>query len=149
LPTGTHRMYPDPVSQYPGDPNALPPNPAFASSDTEQSVIWNFLSKYSKGSVPPPPPPPPPPPTTRSPYPGPNPASLPGKVEVENYDNGGQNLAYFDTTPGNTGGAYRSDDVDIEPTADTGGGYDVGWTQAGEWLLYSVNVTNAGTYDLQ
>ena len=44
------------------------------------------------------------------------------------------------TLPGNSGGAFRSDDVDIEPTADTGGGYDVAWIDPGEWLEYTVNV---------
>lgn len=42
-------------------------------------------------------------------------------------------VAYDDATSGNSGGAYRSTDVDIEPTTDTGAGYSVGWTRAGEW----------------
>ncbi len=29
------------------------------------------------------------------------------------------------------------------------GGYNVGWTDAGEWLDYNVNVASAGTYDLK
>jgi hypothetical protein len=73
-------------------------------------------------------------------------ASLPGRIQAENYDPGGENVGYYDTTPGNTGGQYRQDDVDIEATTDTGGGYDVGWTAAGEWLQYTVNVATAGTY---
>ena len=42
--------------------------------------------------------------------------------------------AFYDTTPGNTGGAFRNDAVDIEPTTDNGGGFNVGWVVAGEWL---------------
>jgi len=38
--------------------------------------------------------------------------------------------------------------VDVQPTTDTGGGYDVGWTKAGEWLAYTVNVTTADRYTL-
>jgi len=34
-------------------------------------------------------------------------------IEAENYDSGGQNVSYYDTTPGNQGGLYRTDDVDI------------------------------------
>lgn len=53
--------------------------------------------------------------------------------------------SHYDTTAGNTGGAYRSDGVDIEATADNGGGYNVGWMANGEWLEYNVTLS-AGTY---
>jgi len=66
--------------------------------------------------------------------------NLPGQIQAEGYDTGGQGVAYYDDTPGNSGGAFRSDDVDIEPTTDAGGGYDVGWIDPGEWLEYTVNV---------
>ncbi len=75
--------------------------------------------------------------------------NIPGKVEAENYNWGGNNVAYYDLTATNLGGAYRTDRVDIEECVDNGGGYDVGWTDAGEWLEYSVNVTVTGKYDFQ
>src|SRR5215467_5163187 len=78
-----------------------------------------------------------------SPYSG-SPASVPGTIQAEDFDNGGEGVAYHDTTGGNSGGAYRSTDVDIEPAA--GGGYDVGWIAAGEWMNYTVNVSSPGTY---
>src|SRR5262249_10952263 len=31
-------------------------------------------------------------------------------------------------------------------TTDTGGGYNVGWTDAGEWLAYAVSVAQGGTF---
>ena len=86
----------------------------------------------------------PPPPT---PFGG-SPAVIPGVVEAENFDNGGEGIAYHDTTAGNAGGAYRQTDVDIQPTLDTGGGYSLGWVVAGEWLKYSVSVTTSATYTL-
>jgi hypothetical protein len=93
--------------------------------------------------------PPPPPPPSSTPHNG-APAAVPGIIEAENYDDGGQGVAYSDTTTTNTGGAYRpSEGVDIQATTDTGGGYNVGWTKAGEWLKYTVNVTADGTYQLQ
>ncbi|ABC30822.1 probable carbohydrate binding domain [Hahella chejuensis KCTC 2396] len=55
-------------------------------------------------------------------------------------------LQFSDTTAGNQGGAYRSDDVDIEATSDSGGGYNVGWISDGEWLAYSANIPAAGEY---
>jgi hypothetical protein len=76
------------------------------------------------------------------------PATLPGTIQVENFDNGSAGHAYADTAPGNVGGKYRATDVDIESTSDAGSGYDVGWTSAGEWLNYSVDVMSAGNYDV-
>ena len=75
-------------------------------------------------------------------------AALPGTVQAENFDEGGAGVAYVDTTAGNGGGQYRTTDVDIESTTDTGGGYNVGRTRPGEWLKYSVTVASAGTYAL-
>jgi GH18 family chitinase len=86
-------------------------------------------------------------PATESPYGG-TAWVIPGKIEAENYDLGGQGLAYNDNTAANQGGAYRTDGVDIEACSDTGAGYDVGYIVAGEWLNYTVNVTTAGTYSL-
>jgi carbohydrate binding protein with CBM6 domain len=80
---------------------------------------------------------------TSTPYTGTAPA-IPGIIQAANFDDGGEGVAYHDTTSGNTGGAYRQTDVDIEPSTD--GGYDVGWVAAGEWLNYSVAVLTAGTY---
>jgi len=72
---------------------------------------------------------------------------LPGTVEAENFDEGGQSIAYFDTTSGNSGSVYRTTDVDIEATNDPADpGFDVMKTRAGEWLKYTVNVTTAATY---
>ena len=86
--------------------------------------------------------------TNSAPYGG-TPVNLPGTIQAENFDEGGATVAYADTTAGNAGGQYRSTNVDIETTADAGGGYNLGWTAPGEWLKYTVNVTTAGTYTLE
>ena len=80
-----------------------------------------------------------------SPYKG-TPIALPGTVNAADFDNGGINVAYSDTTAGNSGSVYRSTDVDIQPAAI--GGNNIGWTAAGEWLKYTVNVTAAGSYNV-
>jgi endonuclease/exonuclease/phosphatase family metal-dependent hydrolase len=72
--------------------------------------------------------------------------ALPGTIQAEDFDSGANGSAYRDTTAGNTGGKYRSTDVDIESCSE--GGYDVGWTAAGEWLNYTVNVASSGTYNV-
>ncbi len=88
-------------------------------------------------------------PSYAAPYLG-SPSAIPGKIEAENYDTGGEGVAYHDTDAGNSGGQYRpTEGVDIESCSDTGGGYNVGWTNAGEWLEYTVNVSTAGTYNIE
>jgi fibronectin type 3 domain-containing protein len=68
-------------------------------------------------------------------------------IQAENYDTGGEGVAYHDTDPGNNGGQYRSDGVDVENCSDTGGGYDIGWDYDGEWFEYTTNSTG-GTYNI-
>ena len=89
-----------------------------------------------------------PPSSTTWPFAGTS-ANLPGILEAENFDRGGQRAAYLDWDAGNNGWAYReTEDVDISATNDTGGGYVVGWTTAGEWLTYTVNVSATASYDI-
>jgi hypothetical protein len=69
------------------------------------------------------------------------------RIEAENYDLGGNGIAYWDTTPGNAGGTYRQDDVDIE--AGCGNNCkDVRDIAPGEWLKETVSAV-AGTYAIQ
>jgi hypothetical protein len=68
-------------------------------------------------------------------------------IEAENYDLGGNGIAYWDTTPGNAGGVYRNDDVDIEQNCGNNC-YDVFDVVPGEWLKHTVSAT-AGTYAIQ
>src|SRR5271156_6527621 len=82
---------------------------------------------------------------TDAPYGG-TPAAVPGTVYAENYDTGGQGVAYNVTAVNGSANSYRSDGVDLEATTDTGGGYDGGWTATGQWFKYTVNVATAGTY---
>ncbi len=79
---------------------------------------------------------------------GSTPWSVPGVIEAENYDLGGEGVAYHDATAGNAGATYRSDDVDI--WADGGAeGLFIGSMATGEYLEYTVNVTAGGQYMLQ
>jgi beta-glucanase (GH16 family) len=55
-------------------------------------------------------------------------------------------VAYSVNSINGSANGYRSDGVDLETTSDTGGGYDLGWTAAGQWFKYTVNVATAGTY---
>ncbi|MEM9340847.1 MAG: Ig-like domain-containing protein, partial [Bacteroidota bacterium] len=73
---------------------------------------------------------------------------IPGVLEAENYDLGGSNVGYLDNTEGNSGSAYRTDDVDIEETTDLNGGFHVTDTESGEWLAFTADVSATGAYYL-
>ncbi len=81
-------------------------------------------------------------------------AQIPGRIEAEHYDLGGQSSAFSDTDPSqNNGNSFGNDfrieeGVDTEICTDTGGGYNVGWIEAGEWLRYIVDVQQSGTYQI-
>jgi aryl-phospho-beta-D-glucosidase BglC (GH1 family) len=82
---------------------------------------------------------------------------IPGTIYCVNYDVGHQGVAFFDGRyknedgffggPWNEGDAYRNDGVDITTTGE-GIGYKVGWTENGEWLKFTVNITQTGRYDI-
>src|ERR1700730_5126959 len=82
---------------------------------------------------------------TDAPYGG-TAAAVPGTVYAANYDTGGQGVAYNVTSANGTANSYRSDGIDLEACTDTGCGDDLGWTAAGQWFRYTVNVATAGTY---
>jgi len=88
----------------------------------------------------------------QGPYKG-TPHAIPGKIEFEEYDEGGNGSAYYDLSAGTSvdpAPNFRTDeDVDIETCEDTGGGYNLGWTEVGEWTEYTVNVEAAGTYTME
>jgi endoglucanase len=86
-------------------------------------------------------------------------------VPFANYDLGRNNYAYFDNdtanyhldqngeyTNWNQGWSYRNDGVDIEECSDSdglGNGYNVGWTEDGEWLQYTLHADSVAAYGLK
>ena len=74
------------------------------------------------------------------------------RIEAENYDLGGEGVAYHDTTAGNASGStYRgTDGVDVQAYyPNLSNGYAVGSVRPTEWLEYTVNVPSAGTYTFE
>ncbi len=82
----------------------------------------------------------------REPFAKTGPFAIPGILQVEFYDKGGEGAAYHDTEAENRGDAnYRSSDgVDI---VNGNGGKAIGYTSTGEWVEYTINVKESGTYD--
>lgn len=74
--------------------------------------------------------------------------AVPGKIQAEDYDEGGNRHSFYDKDSENQGGAYRKDAVDIVQldSADATKGYALGYTQAGEWLEYTVDVKSTAEY---
>lgn len=72
-------------------------------------------------------------------------ATLPGIIQAEDYDVGGQSVSFSDKDFVNEGNVYREDGVDVvglgcsdsAMTKDCNG-YAIGYTQTGEWVEYSV-----------
>ncbi|MGD0941757.1 MAG: carbohydrate-binding protein [Terracidiphilus sp.] len=81
------------------------------------------------------------------PYGG-TPAAIPGTVLAENYDTGGQGVAYNVTSTNGSDNAYRTDGVDLETATSPATGNDLGWTASGQWFKYTVNVATAGSYSV-
>lgn len=83
---------------------------------------------------------------------GGTPAAIPGTIQFENYDEGGADTAYSDSSPGSSVTPVvnfrTTEDVDVETCTDAGAGYNIGYAMAGEWLEYTVNVAATGKYDL-
>ncbi len=85
-------------------------------------------------------------PVSRAPFTG-EPLAIPGLIEAEDFDLGGESLAYHDNTALNIGGAYRiTDAVDIFLH---NGKYFIGNISPGEWYGYTVEVAETGFYQLE
>jgi hypothetical protein len=68
------------------------------------------------------------------------PFAVPGTIKAADFDNGGEGVAYYETTPG-TGSSYRTTGVNLYED-------NVLYFDAGEWLEYTIDVGTAGTYVL-
>jgi microcystin-dependent protein len=75
--------------------------------------------------------------------PSPTPVALPAKIQAE------APARFYDTTAANQGTtACSSTSLDAQGTTDAGGGCNVGWTAAGEWLEWDVSVATSGSFDI-
>ncbi len=80
------------------------------------------------------------------------PLAIPGIIPMVFFDNGGQDIAYYDPAGTNhSDSAFRpSESIGIEPTSGDSlnpVGYDIGYTVVGNWIKYTVHVDSTGYYD--
>ena len=74
-------------------------------------------------------------------------ATIPGTIEAENFDAGAEGMSYHDSDTKVEGdGNYRTNGGGVDIVKGNGG-YAIGYTNSGEWLEYTVDVTEAGTYE--
>ncbi len=72
---------------------------------------------------------------------------IPGRIEFENFDAGGEGVAWHDDQTKHGLPSFRPEScVDVERTVDADGRYNIGWTAPGEWLKYTVRVKKDGVY---
>ena len=74
--------------------------------------------------------------------------TIPGKIECELYDKGGQGIAYNDDDK-REGGSFRSqDNVDIVDKSAASAGRAIGYSRDGEWVEFTIASITEGTYDI-
>ena len=88
---------------------------------------------------------------------------IPGIIHATHYDMGAQGIAYHDQEYGNYSGSggtsswnlgwvFRNDGVDISTSnsnSPDSNGYSVGYVNAKEWIKYTVEITDAGYYNIE
>jgi len=81
------------------------------------------------------------------------PHNVPVLIEAEDFDTGGEGVAYHDGAPGQAAvvSNYRTatdPDVEVEAKANLSNGHIIGYTENGEWYEYTFNVAEAGDYQI-
>lgn len=80
----------------------------------------------------------------RTPYKGV--ISVPGIVEAENFDKGGEGFTFHDDTEDSAASGYRTDNEGVDVKKLSTGGYGLGWTNVGDWTEYTIDVKEEGKY---
>ena len=72
--------------------------------------------------------------------------TIPGIIQAENFDKGGEGMTFHDSDSKNEGDAsYRTDNEGLDLVKGNGGTV-IGYTAKDEWTEYTVNVTEPGEY---
>ncbi len=107
------------------------------ASYTFSNVLANHTIRVMYDTVPLPP---------QVPYLNGVPQVIPGKIKATSFDLGGEAVAYHDISSGNEGNGIRQEeDVDTENAGDGG---SIGFTAVEEWMEYTVDIAQAGTYSI-
>jgi hypothetical protein len=69
-------------------------------------------------------------------------------IPAVRFDNGGEGISYHDNEPAMQGGDNYRQGTGVETENTANGDGNIGWTNTGEWYEYTVEVREAGVYDL-
>jgi hypothetical protein len=109
---------------------------------------WRLFPAPPAAATPGPTNPPPTKPGKQRPFKG-TPFAVNQIIQAEDFDKGGQGVAYNDSEPKNKGFQYRRDEgVDIELSHDAGGGHAIAYAKPGEWLEYTIRIPKAGSHKI-
>ncbi|CAM2010779.1 immunoglobulin domain-containing protein [Acanthopleuribacter pedis] len=72
--------------------------------------------------------------------------TAPTRVQMEDYDEGGEGIAFNDNDDFQSGFNPRGDSVDFDERNGSQGPY-IGWSEAGEWLKYTLEIPS-GVYNI-
>ncbi|MTI30154.1 glycosyl hydrolase, partial [Xanthovirga aplysinae] len=72
---------------------------------------------------------------------------IPGQIQIAHFDEGGEGVAYHSTTAraGEADGIREDTRVSVQGSQE---GNTIGWINDGEWLEYTINVQEAGIYQM-
>ncbi|KAA6339327.1 hypothetical protein EZS27_012734 [termite gut metagenome] len=71
-----------------------------------------------------------------------------GVISGKEFDMGGDGVGFHDSDTNNQGGTYRGSIGDTQSEGcDVEGGGNIGFTTAGEWVMYTVDVLDEGDYE--
>jgi hypothetical protein len=74
-------------------------------------------------------------------------AAAPCEIQARDFDFGGEGLAFHDVSNRTPNSSYRTAAGDeLSKTVDIEGGGNLGYVGVGEWLVYTVDVQDAGVY---
>jgi hypothetical protein len=73
--------------------------------------------------------------------------AIPGTIQAEDFDMGGEGLTYHDAGESNVGGAYRTTEA-VDIYSYNAGGYYISNIWPAEWMEYTVNVAQQGPYKI-
>ena len=71
--------------------------------------------------------------------------TIPGKIEVENYDKGGNGRGFLDSDIENENSLYREDNAGLDSAGDA---IIYGWGYANDWLRYTIKVSKNDSLDI-
>lgn len=77
------------------------------------------------------------------------PLAIPGTLEAEHFDKGGDGVAFYKPKASKKVPAFRPEEgLDTEPCTDGPSGFSLSYCQPAQWVAYTVDIKRAGVYKI-